>query len=233
MIADAEGRGQAVIVEGDVEFAAEDADLLRAVYREGSVAGAASALGRSRARALSRIDGLEGAFGNLVARRRGGDDGGGSQLTATGRGLLARYDRLEAALAATARVPETVLRGEIMAVDGELATVKTSIGSIRGLHDGLAVGTRVQARLGADEITMHDAAAGVEQDATSARNQRRGTVEAIDVGETVRTVHVAAGAVTFQVVVTADSASRLALSTDDEVILTWKATATTLVEARR
>lgn len=229
MIDDASGRGEAVIVEDDAEFTGEDATLLRTVHREGSVAGAASELGRSRARALSRIDALEAAFGNLVTRQRGGDDGGGSRLTPQGRALLDQYERLAAALTATARVPETVLRGEVTAVDGELATVDTTVGSIRGLHDGLAVGDSVQARLGADEITVHDAASGVEPDATSARNQLRGRIDDIDRGETIRTVHVTAAEVAFQAVVTEESATRLALSTGDDVILTWKATATTLV----
>ena len=57
----AAGRGRAALIEGGVEFDGRDAALLRAVDAAGSVAGAASALGRSRARALSRIETLEGA----------------------------------------------------------------------------------------------------------------------------------------------------------------------------
>jgi len=227
------GRSEAVIVEDDAEFTAQDADLLRAVHSMGSVAGAASDLGRSRARALSRIEALESAFGDLVARQRGGDGGGGSQLTEDGRRLLDRYERLEAALAATARVPETVLRGEIARVDGELAVVQSQIGTIRGLHDGLQRGDPVQARLGADQITVHDAVPGVEPDATSARNQLSGEIEQIEVGEAIRTVHVAAEGIVFQAVVTEESADRLALSVGDDVVLTWKATATTLVAETR
>jgi molybdate transport system regulatory protein len=229
MIEDTSGRGEAIIVEGDREFTADDAALLAAVHEEGSVAGAASALGRSRARALSRIDSLEAAFGDLVTRQRGGDGGGGSRLTDAGRQLFDRYERLEAALAATARVPETVLRGEVVGVDGELATVATPVGELRGLHDGLDVGDSAQARLGADEITVHDAERGVEPDATSARNQLRGSIAAIESGETIRIVHVAASGASFQAIVTEESAQRLALTDGDEVVLTWKATATTLV----
>jgi len=66
------GRGRAALIEGDAEFDGRDAALLRAVHEAGSVAGAASELGRSRARALLRIEALEGAFGTLVERRRGG-----------------------------------------------------------------------------------------------------------------------------------------------------------------
>jgi len=66
------GRGRAALIEGDAEFDGRDAALLRAVHEAGSVAGAASELGRSRARALLRIEALEGAFGTLVERRRRG-----------------------------------------------------------------------------------------------------------------------------------------------------------------
>jgi len=75
------GRGRAALIEGDAEFDGRDAALLRAVHEAGSVAGAASELGRSRARALLRIEALEGAFGTLVERRAGGSGGGGSRLT--------------------------------------------------------------------------------------------------------------------------------------------------------
>lgn len=224
-----DGRGEAIIVESDTEFTARDATLLREIHDRGSVAGAAEALGRSRARALSRIETLEAAFGALVTRQRGGDDGGGSELTDSGRALLDRYERLEAALAATARVPETVITGTVTDVEGELAAVDSEVGQLRGLQEGLSVGDPVQARLGADEITVHDGNSGVEPDATSARNQLRGEVRAVDRGETVRTVAVAAQGVTFQAIITEESARRLSLSVGDEVVLTWKATATTLV----
>jgi len=223
------GRSEAIIVGEGTEFTARDAALLRAIHASGSVAGAAEELGRSRARALSRIEALETAFGGLVTRQRGGDDGGGSELTAEGRTLLDRYERLEAALAATARVPETVITGTVTDVEGELAAVDSEVGQLRGLHEGLAVGDPVQARLGADEITVHDGNSGVEPDATSARNRLRGQVDAVDRGETVRTVDVAAEGVTFQAIITEESARRLSLSVGDEVVLTWKATATTLV----
>jgi molybdate transport system regulatory protein len=132
----AAGRGRAALIEDGVEFDARDAALLRAVDVAGSVAGAASELGRSRARALSRIETLEDAYGTLVERRRGGEGGGGSRLAASGRALLDRYDRLQAVLAAAAAVPETVLDGTVTDVDGELAVVDTAVGEISGLHGG-------------------------------------------------------------------------------------------------
>ena len=210
----AAGRGRAALIEDGVEFDGRDAALLRAVDAAGSVAGAASDLGRSRARALLRIETLEGAYGTLVERRRGGEGGGGSRLTAPGRRLLDRYDRLQAVLAATAAVPETVLAGTVVAVDGELAVVDTAVGELSGLHGGgadagggedgrdagggedgrdvgVAVGDAVQVRLGADAVTVNDVDNAVDADATSARNCLAGRVRAIEPGETVSTVKIA------------------------------------------
>jgi len=236
----AAGRGRAALIEGGVEFDGRDAALLRAVAAAGSVAGAATELGRSRARALSRIERLEEAFGTLVERRRGGSGGGGSRLTDAGRGLLDRYDRLQAVLAATASVPETVLDGTVTGVDGELADVDTAVGRVRGLHGGVverddgarervAVGDAVQVRIGADAVTIHSGDAGVDPDSTSARNRLHGEVAGVDDGETVSTVRIAVDGTTFRVLITAESAARLALSPGDEVAIRWKATATRVV----
>ncbi|KKF39872.1 ABC transporter [Halorubrum saccharovorum] len=239
------GRGRAALIEGDAEFDGRDAALLRAVHEAGSVAGAASQLGRSRARALSRIEALEDAFGALVERQRGGSGGGGSRLSAGGRDLLDRYDRLQAVLAATAQVPETVLDGTVASVDGELADVDTAIGQVRGLHggvdedgddrdggaagDGAAIGDAVQVRIGADAVTIYKADERVDPDSTSARNRLRGEVVGIDPGETVSTVTIEVEGVAFRVLITAESAERLDLDAGDEVAIRWKATATRVV----
>ncbi|MFC6890739.1 molybdenum-dependent transcriptional regulator [Halorubrum trueperi] len=243
--AETAGRGRAALIEGGAEFDGRDAALLRSINETGSVAAAASALGRSRARALSRIESLEDAFGTLVERRRGGSGGGGSRLTPAGRGLLDRYDRLQAVLAATATVPETVLEGTVAHVDGELADVDTAVGTVRGLHDGaertddagdgvadddgVAAGDAVQVRIGADAVTIYKGDERVDPDSTSARNRLRGAVVGVEAGETVSTVRVAVGEVEFQVLITAESAARLALDEGDEVAIRWKATATRVV----
>jgi molybdate transport system regulatory protein len=249
----AAGRGRAALIEDGVEFDGRDAALLRAVDAAGSVSGAASDLGRSRARALSRIEALEDAYGTLVERRRGGEGGGGSRLAPAGRSLLDRYDRLQAVLAATAAVPETVLDGTVTAVDGELAVVDTPVGELSGLHGGgggaddsgddrgtVAVGDAVQVRIGADAVTVNDADDAVDPDATSARNRLAGRVSAIDSGATVSTVRIAVGAVEASgdaddpdievaALITAESIERLALAPGDPVSIRWKATATRLV----
>jgi molybdate transport system regulatory protein len=87
----------------------------------------------------------------------------------------------------------------------------------------------VQVRIGADAVTIYKGDAGVDPDATSARNRLRGAVVGIDAGETVSTVRVAVEGVAFRVLITAESADRLALNAGDEVAIRWKATATRLV----
>lgn len=227
---DATGRGRATLVEGDVEFDGRDAALLREIARTGSVARAAANLGRSRARALSRIDALEAGFGDLVERQRGGSGGGGSRLTDRGSRILGRYDRLSAAIEATAGVPETVLAGTVGTVDGELAAVETPIGTVWGLHEGLAVDDRVQVRIGADAVTVRPAGADREPTATSERNRRRGRIEAVDCGETVHAVRVDVDGATVRALVTDGSAERLGIRAGRDVWIAWKATATRLVE---
>lgn len=226
MTTDATGRGRAVLVENDTEFGERDAVLLRAIDQSGSVAGAAAELGRSRARALQRLETLEGAFGPLVERTRGGSGGGGSRLTDAGRALLARYDRLAAALAAAATVPETVLEGAVVATDGEIATVETAIGPVHTLHDGIETGDEVQVRLGADSVTLHPPADAPGPDATSARNRVLGRVTDVDRGETVIEVAVDVADLRFRALVTEESAARLDLTPGCEILITWKATAT-------
>lgn len=225
------GRGRAALVEDDTEFDARDAALLAAIGRTGSVAGAASELGRSRARALSRIETLESAFGALVERRRGGKSGGGSRLTESGRRLLERFDRLDVALTAAASVPETVLDGTVVEIDGELATVETAVGTLSGLHEELTTNDAVQLRISADAITIYEPTTDPGPDSTSARNRLRGEVTGIDPGETIQTVAVAAGEIRFEALVTEESTDRLDLAPGRAVVISWKATATRLVDA--
>jgi molybdate transport system regulatory protein len=228
---EASGQGRASLVGDDIEFDARDAALLREIGDTGSVAKASTNLGRSRARDLSRIEALEEAFGELVKRRRGGSGGGGSQLTENATRLLKRYDRLRAALTATAQVPETVLDGTVTATSGELAEVTTDVGTVWGLHDGAAVGDTVQLRIGADAITALDPTDSPSPDSTSARNRRSGRVTEVERGETVFTIGVDIEGVVFRVLLTADSAGRLELREGRELVVTWKATATQLVPA--
>lgn len=222
------GEARAALVREGVEFDDRDARLLREIGKTGSVAKASTNLARSRARDLSRIEELESAFGDLVERHRGGNDGGGSTVTSNATRLLNRYERLRLALSATAQVPETVLNGTVSSISGELADVTTSIGTVRGLHDGITLDDPVQVRIGADSLTVLDPTATPSPDSTSARNSLSGTVAEIERGETVFTVHIDVDGTVFRALVTKDSVDRLELAAGRAVVLTWKATSTRL-----
>lgn len=226
---------EASLRAGGTRFDGRDAALLRAVADAGSVSGAASALGRSRARALSRLEELESAFGDLVERRRGGADGGGSRLAANAEALLARFERLTAALAGTAGAAESVFEGVVTGRDGELADVDTDAGPLRALAVGEpepAPGDPVEVSVRADAVTLHDPAETPSPDATSARNRVEGTAAAVDRGDAVVDVRVDVGAAEpVAALVTVDSADRLGLAEGSEVTVSFKATATRATRA--
>lgn len=222
----------------DVSFTAADADLLRAVGDAGSVSGAAEALGRSRARALARIETLEGAFGSLVDRRRGGASGGGSELTATATELLSRFDRLRATVAGTANVEERVLGGTVTERDGELGVVDTEAGPVRArlvgqpARDPPDVDSRVQVGIRSDALTVHAPGDSPPADSTSARNRFAGTVVDVERGTAVAHVAVDVGSTEPLVaLLTCESLDRLDLAAGSRVVVTFKATATRAIAA--
>ena len=221
-----------------VDFEAADAELLRAVASAGSVSGAADALGRSRARALDRIDTLEGAFGALVDRRRGGAGGGGSELTAAARDLLARFDRVRATLAGAAAVEERVLAGTVVERDGELGVVETDAGAVRTRLVGLpgreppGPGADVRVSVRSDAVTLHSPADAPRAAGTSARNRFDGTVVGIDRGTALASVTVdVGGSEPLAAVLTRESLDGLALEAGVAVVATFKATATRALAA--
>jgi molybdate transport system regulatory protein len=216
----------AYLTADGVTFDERDAELLRAVDEAGSLNAAATDLGRSRARASRRLDELEGAFGPLVERTRGGSGGGGSHLTAGASDLLARFDRLRATLSGVAGTDETVLDGEVVDREGELAVVATPAGRVRALAPASDPGDRVEVTLRADTVTLHDPGAAPDAGDTSARNRLRGTVGAVERGVAVVRVDVDVGPATLAALVTADSADRLDLAAGREVVASFKATAT-------
>lgn len=223
----------------EISFSEADAELLRAVAAEGSVSGASETLGRSRARALNRIETLEEAFGPLVERKRGGATGGGSTLTPVARNLIARFERLRATLAGTAETRECVIYGTVTDRDGELCVVQTGAGEVRARFvdmstDAPSEDRRVQVGVRSDIVTLQtptDAPAG---DATSARNRFEGTVVDVDAGETIGRVTVDIGLDNPLVaLLTDESLQRLTLSTGDAVIASFKATATRAIPLGR
>lgn len=210
---------------GDVTVDRRDVALLRAVSEHGSLNAAADALGRSYSRAHARLTDLEAETGPLVERRRGGPDGGGSRLTASARELLARFDRLAAALDGTATTERLVLDGTVTERDGEVVTVETPAGDVRAL--ALTDEDRVQVSFRADAVTLHPPTAAPDESGTSARNRFHGTVASVDRSDATATVAVDVGVSTPLVVrVTTESLDRLDLTERTEVVASFKATAT-------
>lgn len=215
-----------------VSFTAADAELLRAIAAEGSVSGASDTLGRSRARALSRIETLEDAFEPLVDRERGGATGGGSTLTPVARDLIARFERLRATLAGTASAEECVLSGTVTDWNDQLCVVQTGSGEVRARvvdrpTQSLAEEVRVQVSVRSDTVTLQKPTDAPPGDGTSARNRFEGTVEDVDREGAIGRVRVDIGQDNRLVaLLTDESLERLALDSGDTVVASFKATAT-------
>lgn len=228
-----DGDFDAFLTSGELAFGARDAALLRAIDAEGSLNAAASSLGRSYSRAHGRIATLEAEFGPLVERTRGGSGGGGSSLTTDAWDLLARYDRLQAAVSGTISAEEIVFSGEVIERNGELAVCDTDAGPLRALAPPDT--ERVQIAVRADAITLHAPTEAPPEAGTSARNRFEGRIEAIDRGTAIGRVLVTideAETPSLVAVVTTESLDRLGLSVGDPVVATWKATATRATRRR-
>ena len=79
------------------------ADLLDAIDREGSIAGAGRALGMSYRRTWLLVDSMNRCFTDkLVEAQAGGGAGRGARVSPTGHAVLARYRAMEARLAEAA-----------------------------------------------------------------------------------------------------------------------------------
>lgn len=208
-----------------VTFDSDDAELLRRIDEAGSLNAATDQLGRSYSRAHERIEGLEGAFGPLVDRERGGSGGGGAELTAGAHTLLARFERLRTEFSGVTAVEETVYEGTLVDRDGEIATVNTAAGAFSAIAD--AETGPVQIAVRADTVTLHRPSAAPTAAGTSARNRFEGTVVAVDERESVASVRVDIGAEQpLTALVTRDSATELGLAPDVEVVASFKTTAT-------
>lgn len=213
-----------------IDFGAGDAVLLRAVDDHGSLNAATDALGRSFAHAQRRIVELEEAFGTLTDRSRGGSGGGGTTLTRRAYDLLARFDRLRADGVRIATVERTVIPGTVVDRDGELGTVKTAAGPVLALVPDVDA---VEVSVRSDGITLHAPDDLPEPGATSARNRFRGTVRSIESGDAIAVVSVDIGTDSdLSALVTMASIRTLDLAVGDDIVSSFKATATRAVPAR-
>jgi molybdate transport system regulatory protein len=215
-----------------VAFTKRDAELLQAIDEQHSINRAADVLDRSYSRSQQRIVTLEDVFGDLVERTRGGPGGGGSSLTTTARRLLADFDCLRAEFTGVAESEETVLSGTVVESDGELATIETAAGPMRAIIP--ATTPAVQVVIRADTVTLHTPETTPEADGTSARNRFRSTVTDIEAGEAIAHVDLVIGdGVDLAAIVTQASVSKLDLSPGDDVMASFKATATRGFPANR
>lgn len=109
-----------MVVRAQVSFGGENTPsvgrdrirLLEALGREGSISGAARAVGLTYKAAWDAVDAMNNLFGRpLVGARTGGRKGGGAVLTAEGLQVIATFHRLERELARTLNAYEAELAG--------------------------------------------------------------------------------------------------------------------------
>lgn len=218
-------RGEPFIEIGDVTVDERDVEALQGIAEHGSMNQAADALGRSYARIQQRVSELEETLGPLLVRERGGEDGGGSTLTADARDLLARFDRLRAEFSQLARAEESVFSGTVTDREGQLGIVETAAGPVRAIVP--AEGDAVQVSIRSDAIALTTPNEAPQPAGTSVRNQFRGTVAGIESRGGLARVTVDVGAGTpLEALVTDTSIATLGLSVGDEVVASFKATAT-------
>lgn len=208
---------------GDTTVSARDVEMLRAIDRHGSMYGAADALGRSYPHLQRRVVELEEAVGSLTERVRGGEDGGGTKLTAEAVDLMRRFERLRVELAGVTTVSESVIAGTVVDRRGDLGTVRTEAGDL-GARIPVAA-ERVEIAVRADAVVLMNPGSP-SQVHTSLRNQLEGVVGRIESDEGVATVTVeVADGVTIDSVVTMNSVDQLGLEPGADVIAAFKTTA--------
>jgi molybdate transport system regulatory protein len=206
-----------------VTVTGRDIEMLRAIDEQGSMSGAADALGRSYPHLKRRVDEIETAFGALTTRVRGGSDGGGTALTDDARDLIRQFDRLQVELSGVTSVTESIVPGTVLDRDGELATVETAAGEVTArVPDGSRA---VEIAIRSDAVVLMDPETAAEGH-TSLRNQLAGTVSGVDTADAVSTVTVAvADGVDIEAVITEESRRRLGLREGKAVVAAFKTTA--------
>lgn len=92
------------------------ADLLEGIDQTGSIAAAGRRMKMSYKRAWQLAEELNRGFRDpLIEASKGGSGGGGAQLTALGREVLARYRRIEAACEQAAAAELATLQRDLAA----------------------------------------------------------------------------------------------------------------------
>jgi molybdate transport system regulatory protein len=98
-------------IDGEKFFGPGPAQLLDLIDREGSIAKAAKQMGMSYKKAWDLITDLN-ARGRTpyVISRKGGDKGGGAEVTETGKKVLSKYKALEARLQSVLEEEKAILK---------------------------------------------------------------------------------------------------------------------------
>lgn len=100
-----------IFAGGEKFFGPGRVELLQHVGKTGSIAKAAKAMGMSYKKAWKMVDDLN-AKGNkpYVISRKGGDKGGGAELTDTARKMLAAYGKLAKQLTTLVGKHQSILK---------------------------------------------------------------------------------------------------------------------------
>ncbi|OUJ18330.1 Molybdopterin-binding protein ModE [Methanonatronarchaeum thermophilum] len=217
------------IRSGDTKFRYKDLELLKSIEEYGSINRASKVLSRSYSHSQKRIDRLENAFGRLIDRRRGGVDGGGSELTSLAEQLVETLENKITDLVVTADTEMTVVEGRVVEMDRDLAVIDTSIGRLNTIKKGwMELGQVTRVLIRADIITLQDPG---RTRRTSALNTVLGEVVGLDRSESGGTaiVYLEVGGTTIKAVVTKNSIKNLDITRGKELTATFKATATKVI----
>lgn len=200
-----------------------DVEMLRAIDQYGSMYKAADELGRSYPHLQRRVVELEAAIGSLTERVRGGEDGGGTKLTAEAVDLIHQFERLRVELAGVTTVSESIIPGTVVDRQGNLGTVRTRAGDLTARLPVAAETVEIAVR--ADAVVLMYPGS-LSQVRTSLRNQLDGEIRRIERDDAMATVTVGiADELTIESVVTTDSVDYLELERGRDVIVAFKTTA--------
>ena len=230
---DFEAKVEVYIKSDEAKFREKDLELLRAIERYGSINRASSELGRSYSHQQKRIDELENAFGTLIRRKRGGVDGGGSELTDTARILMDKLRAKLVDLAATADTEITEISGWIKNIESDLAKIDTSIGMLSVTKQSwMRLDREIKILIRADTITLQKPSAETK---TTARNKITGRVTEIEhqPDKAAATIHLTKNRDTLKATVTNNSIKKLDIEPGKKLTATFKATATKTISIDR
>jgi molybdate transport system regulatory protein len=99
-----------IYLDGDKFFGLGRAQLLRHIEESGSISNAAKAMGMSYKKAWAMIDDMNSkSHEPYVIAKKGGQKGGGTEVTEAGKKMLEAYDNLNLKLAAVIKAESEIL----------------------------------------------------------------------------------------------------------------------------